>query len=353
MPEIYQDMRSEQYYQQFQQQQYPPQPPRKRSLAWLWITLIVLVVLAALIWWISTLPRRVYGGFGNPEAAAEIAEPYLAALYVEGDMTVYDDGDYLPGYGGYGGYRYDHQYLLDTIDALMADDLNAGLVLYVDSPGGQVLAADELGRRVAEYQQATGRPVYAYGYNYAASGGYWIMATADRIILNQYGITGSIGVTMGNLIDLTGLLENYGVKTYNLASGGEKNAVNGLTPISGETVAVYQSIVNEYYENFLDWVAAGRDMDKEALRPLADGRPYTAKQALENGLIDGIGDYQDALDQMMEQTGVSNVYDYYPESSAAGLMHMLFGSAREQSELNTILGLLPPGGVLAYYDGTW
>ena len=351
MSGTYQDTRNEQYYQQYQQQQYPNQPPRKRSLSWLWITLIVLAAVSLLIWWISTLPRRVYTGLNETTGVTETTAPYLAALYVEGTMTVSDDADaYLSSYGT---YHYDQAYFLDTIDMLMADNMNAGLMLYVDSPGGQVLAADELGRKIAEYQETTGRPVYAYGYSYAASGGYWIMATADRITMNPYGLTGSIGVTMGNLIDLTGLLENYGVKTYNLASGGEKNATNGLTPISEETLAVYQSIVDEYYENMLDWIAAGRGMDKETLRPLADGRPYTAKQALANGLIDSTGDYEDALAEMREQTGVENVYDYYPEKSSSGLMEILFGSSQENSELHTILGLLPPGGVLAYYDGTW
>ena len=118
-------------------------------------------------------------------------------------------------------------------------------------------------------------------------------------------------------------------------------------------MSVYQSIVDEYYGNMLDWIAAGRGMDKETLRVLADGRPYTAQQALANGLIDEVGDYQDAIDKMMEQTGVSNVYDYCPEGRSEGLMNMLFGSSRQESELNTLLKLLPPTGVLAYYDGTW
>ena len=220
MSDNYQNMLNQQYYQQFQQQQYPPQPPKKPSLTWLWITLAVLACLVALIWWISTLPRRVDNAVLGESQATETVGPYLAALYVEGTMTVSASADNYLSATGDG--NYDQQYYLDTIDSLMADDQNVGLMLYVNSPGGEVLAADELARKVKEYQDTTGRPVYAYGYNYAASGGYWLISAADWITENTYCITGSIGVTMGNLIDLTGLLEKYGVKSYNLASGGEK-----------------------------------------------------------------------------------------------------------------------------------
>ncbi len=347
MSGTYQDTRNEQYYQQYQQSQYQPRPPRKRSLAWLWILLAVLACLVLFAWWISTLPLK---GETRDDSLARLPGPYLAVLYVEGTMTV---GNYRQDLSSYTELTYDQQYYLDTIDSLMADDQNAGLLLYVDSPGGQILAADELGQKVAAYQAETGRPVYAYGYSYAASGGYWVLATADKIVMNPYCVTGSIGVTMGNLIDLTGLLEKYGVKSYNLASGGEKNAANGLTPITQETIDVYQGMIDEYYEDFLDWVAEGRGLDKETLRPLADGRLYTARQALENGLIDEVGDYDQALAELMEQTGVANVYDYYPAAASKGLLGLLLGRDAQKSELDTLLYLLPPQGLLAYYNGVW
>lgn len=334
-----------QYYQQYQQQQYQ-QPPRKHGLTWLWVTLLIVAAIVALVWWLSTLPAKVVGE--SNMQAEYTPQPYIATLYVEGGMYVEGGVNELALAGG----GYDHEYLLNTLDMLMEDEYNAGLLLYINSPGGSVLAIDELSRKVAEYKALTGRPVYAFGYEYAASGGYWLASTADHITLNTYCMTGSIGITMGALVDISGLLETYGVKTYNLSSGDEKNAANGLSPVSEETLAVYQGIIDEYYEDFLNWVAAGRGLSKETLRPLADGRIYTARQAVQHRLADSIGDYEDALADLMEQTGEIAVYDYYP-TEAVNIFRLFFGAEQKDPELQAILELLPPSGAVAIYDGAW
>lgn len=344
MANDYRNDPNQQYYQQYQRQNQPP-PPRRHSLTWLWVTLAVLACVILLIVWLSSLSARFSGALAEAEMESAIAEPYIAALYVEGEMTVADSSAY-PYYSN----AYDQQFYLATLDELMEDEHNAGLLLYIDSPGGEVLAADELARKVKQYAE-TGRPVYAYGYSYAASGAYWLAAAADHITLNKYCLTGSIGVTMGSLVDISGLLENYGVKTYNLASGVEKHAATGLEPITPETLAVYQSIIDEYYADFLSWIAAGRHMPLESVRGLADGRPYTARQALELGLIDEVGDDEAAMTALMEQTGVLPVYDFYPEPETKSLLQLFTG--QEKTELSQVMGLLPLSGALAYYDGNW
>lgn len=322
------------------------QPPPKKKLkkgALLWI-LLGLALLAVLLLLVFCFGQER----ANREAGFSSGAPYVGVLYVEGTMAVSSStSSLLSGDGG----SYDHQYLLNTVDEMMADPDNQGMLLYIDSPGGEVLAADELARKVDEYKESTGRPVYAYGHSYAASGGYWLACVADEIYLQRYCLTGSIGVTMGTLLDFSGLLEKYGVKAYDLGSGAQKNAGNGLTPTPQETIDIYQSIIDEYYGYFLDWVSSHRsNLGLEKLKTLADGRVYTARQAKTNGLSDHVGEYEDALDALLSQCdSVCQVRDFHPSVEQMGLMDMLWMQSRD-NELSALLGQKNTAGPLVYFQ---
>ena len=319
------------------------QPPPRRNKGWFWALggLLALVLLGLLI----GLGARTEG---NGPIGENAGGPYVGVLYVQDTMTISQSGSGLLS-GNEGGYH--HQYLLDAIEEMMQDPWNQGLLLYIDSPGGEVLAADELSRKVEEYKAATGRPVFAYGYTYTASGGYWLACTADTIYLNRYCLTGSIGVTMGSLLDISGLLEKYGVAVYDLASGDQKNGGNGLTPMDPETIAIYQGILDEYYRDFLDWVLAHRPhLTEEQLLTLADGRVYTARQAVENGLADQVGDYGAALRDLQAACGgIPSVREYYPDPVQVTFLD-LFTLSQGERELSALLELARPQGILAYYQ---
>ena len=318
------------------------QPPKKKNLWWLWV-LIGLVVLALIGVLIYGLSQR---GTDRGGAAAETG-PYVGVLDVTGTMMV-ESAPQNPLLGTDG--EYDQEFLLDAVEEMMNDPLNRGILLYLDTPGGEVMAADELGRALDMYKEETGRPVYSYGYSYAASGGYWVGCVADKFYLNRYCITGSIGVTMGSMIDYSGLLEKYGVKAYTLASGDQKAAGSGLTPVDQETLDIYQGIINEYFLDFLNWVADHRkQLNYDQVLALADGRIYTARQAVANGLADEVGEYGDALSALLEEAGEDcAVREFYPPTSFFSFLDLL-GMGRDD-ELSTLLGLLPPSGILAYYQ---
>ena len=331
------------YNPQYQQQQtyaYSPSP-KKMKPVWPWIVGFVVILVGLLIWAV------IVGSPNMDESAAawqDMDASYVAVLHVEGTMLASSAGGYSTYTDG-----YDHQYLLDTIDGLIADQQNRGLLLYIDSPGGELLACAELGDKVVEYKETTGRPVFAYGHNYAASGGYWVAAAADEFYMNQYGITGSIGVTYGTLFDFSGLLEKYGVKTNTLTSGAQKSMGSYWEEMGEETRAIFQSIIDEYYGYFIDWICDQRDMPRTQLLALADGRIYTATQAVENGLADFVGDEEDCLAALLTQCGTDcTVYDYYPEVEMS-LSELLWGASSDDSEIHALLSILPPSGVLAYY----
>ncbi|MDD6486744.1 MAG: signal peptide peptidase SppA [Spirochaetales bacterium] len=196
---------------------------------------------------------------------------------------------------------YNQKWLLDMIGSLMKDENNKGLFIYVDSPGGSVYEADELYLKLCEYKETTGRPIYAYFSHMAASGGYYIGCVADYIMANRNCTTGSIGVIMGPVYTLTGLFEKYGIESTSITAGKNKNMFNINEPITAEQRQIIQDYINEAYDQFTGIVAKERSLPIERVRELADGRIYTAKQALEIKLIDKICGYDEAVDYMKSE----------------------------------------------------
>lgn len=237
------------------------------------------------------------------EVETDFGHDYIGTLYVEGEIS--------EAYMG----EYDHEYLMNSIDAMMADEENKGMILYVNTPGGSVFASDELYLKIREYQENTGRPVYSAMQSQATSGGYYISAPADKIFANRNCWTGSIGVTMGTFMDVSGLLEKLGIRTETITSGDNKAMGSGFEPMTYEQRAIFQSLIDEAYDQFVAIVAEGREMDDTEVRKLADGRIYTAAQALDNGLIDQIGTYEEAVADMKTEYSLEDctVEEFYSE----------------------------------------
>ncbi|MEG0662139.1 MAG: signal peptide peptidase SppA, partial [Anaerovoracaceae bacterium] len=204
-------------------------------------------------------------------------------------------------------------------------------MLYVNTPGGSVYESDELYLKIKEYQQETGRPVYTYMAAMAASGGYYISAPTDKIIANRNTWTGSIGVTIGTIYDVTGLMEKYGIKAVTIDSGANKSMGSITQPMTPEQQEIFQGLVNEAYEQFVSIVAEGRSLSVDQVKTLADGRIYTAKQAMEVGLVDEIATFGEAKEKMIEDYGLGqcNFYDFQPQEM--GLLETLMSTA---SQLN-------------------
>ena len=230
---------------------------------------------------------------GDDEIAA--SGPYIAKIYVEGViMSGQTDSFGLP-------VGYQHNWTLEKIDELIDDPDNKGLIVFVDSPGGGVYESDELYLKLREYSEKTGRPVYSAMGSMAASGGYYISAAADKIIANRNTWTGSIGVTIGTIYDISGMLEKYGVKTQTITAGRNKAMGSFTQPMTEEQIAIFQSLVDDAYDQFTGIISEERGIDIAKVKELADGRVYTAKQALDLGLVDAIGTAADAESDMKKE----------------------------------------------------
>nr|WP_277754119.1 signal peptide peptidase SppA [Porphyrobacter sp. GA68] len=195
------------------------------------------------------------------------------------------DGEAGPGTAG--GTRIAK--LLD--DAL--DDELAGLVLRVDSPGGSVLASEEI-RRAVERHRANGTPVAVSMANVAASGGYWVATPAQRIFAEPETITGSIGV-FAVFPTFERLAQEYGVGSDGVSTtplSGQPDLIGGLTP---EVESILQSGTEETYRTFLQRVSQSRNMTVERADSLGQGRVWDGGTARQVGLVDQYGGVDDAL----------------------------------------------------------
>ncbi len=179
------------------------------------------------------------------------------------------------------------------------------VILKVESPGGGVNASDLIWNEVMKFKKS-GKPIVAFYNGIAASGGYYVSVLADRIIATPETWTGSIGVIM-QVADYTGKMKKEGVKVTTIKSGPRKDMLSPYKQAEKADIEIMQRIIDSAYERFVHKVAHGRNMNESIVRILADGRIYDAQQALENGLIDQIGYFEDSFEVAKALAHVSDV----------------------------------------------
>ncbi len=248
---------------------------------------------------------------------------YIAALKIQGVIQEAN-------------ISYNQEWLLETIKSLKEDKRNIGLALFIDSPGGAVYQADEAYLALQDYK-TSGKPVWAYQGSLAASGGYYISCAADKIFANRNTLTGSIGVITGSSYDLTGLFDKIGIKSETIHAGKNKNMFNMNEPVTEEQREIMQSLADECYEQFTGIVAMSRNIPVIEVKKLADGRIYSAGQALKNGLIDGIDSWDGMIKQMKdmcfngkEKELIWFTYEYNP-SLWESLVGVFFGKGEKKA----------------------
>jgi len=183
------------------------------------------------------------------------------------------------------------------------DDTVKAVVLRVDSPGGSSFASELISDEVAELQ-AAGKPVVASMSSSAASGGYWISASADKIIASPSTITGSIGI-FGMLPTYQRTIEAVGVNVDGVGSTIWAGEFRPDREMSEHTKQLFQLIINDGYDDFVSRVALHRGMEKDAVDAIAQGRVWTGVDALHNGLVDELGSLDDAIKSAAELAGLS------------------------------------------------
>ena len=198
-----------------------------------------------------------------------------------------------------------------------SDKKIAALVIRINSPGGMVTASDILHHEILRYKKKTGNRVVACLMDVAASGGYYVAMAADEVVAHPTTITGSIGV-IAVKFNVQELFGKIGVGQETIKSGDKKDILSPFRPSTPEEKQILQQIIDQLYGRFVDVVTSGRKgMDRQEVVRLADGRIYTAQQALENKLVDRVGYLDDAIEGVKSslQLSKASVVVYYRPGS--------------------------------------
>jgi len=220
------------------------------------------------------------------------------------------------------------------------DDHVRAIVLEIDSPGGEVTASDIIYNWVVKTRAK--KPVVVYMDSLAASGGYYVSCGGQYLMANETTITGSIGVIIQTL-NYEQLFNKVGLASVVFKSGKFKDMLSGTRPVSPEEREYIQGFVMKTYDKFLGIVAKERNLPADGLRnSVADGRILSGKDALDNKLIDGVGQIEDAFTKAKElgHAPGATIVKYGPPFSF-GRFFRAFGSADNKIELTLPKQLMP------------
>lgn len=292
----------------------PRRPPRRRrGCLWGLLVLLLLVVAAGLATRLINVVRQLAARDGNG-ALGKDEYPRLSTVWSYGTGKTQiaripiRGGIFREANGGFFGS-------VDPVDLALRRIRNAthnrtiqGIILEIDSPGGSITASDLLHKAILDFKKSgNSRKVVAVLGNIAASGGYYIAVAADHIIAHPTTVTGSIGVLISTL-NFRELGEKVGIHDVTIKSGANKNLLNPFAELTAEQRALLQGVVDAMFDRFVDIVEEGReDMSRAEVLGVADGRVFVAADALDAGLVDQIGYWEDAVEKAAELLGVEAV----------------------------------------------
>ena len=260
-----------------------------RRRAWPWVLTAAVVVLALLALGTLLVVRLVGPASGSAGAGGTFWEEEHVSGEGEGKIAVLPVSGMIssaPSAGGLlSGPSPTPDALRSQLDQAAEDERIRAVVVEVDSPGGSVVASDEMHGAIRDFKRETGKPVVVSMRETAASGGYWISTAADEVVAHPATLTGSIGVILP-LVNAQEAEKKLGVRTEVIKSGEFKDIGSSSRRITPEEREILQDLIDENYDQFVKVIVEGRDMPEGEVRRIADGRIYTGSQAESLGLVD-------------------------------------------------------------------
>jgi protease-4 len=326
----------------------PPPPPSRGGAIWkaLAVVFIALFIVSVCGNFLSISRSFLPVGHGAADRDRNLEEVVIEHTNLDSKIAVITvDGVITGGEQDHTGMSL-QEFMNEQLKAAQSDNDVKAVILKVDSPGGEVLASDEINASLRRFQDTSHKPVIVSMGTLAASGGYYISAPARWIVANELTITGSIGVIMHGY-NYRKLMDKVGLRPHVYKSGKFKDMLSGerepddnspeAKKISDEEDAMVQSLIDETYNKFKSVVQSGRDAASKANagdgRPLAtdwtnyaDGRILSGRHALDLGFVDELGDFQTAVKRAEKLTSISgaNLVEYrVPVDFASMLSHIL------------------------------
>lgn len=299
---------------------------QRGSKKWVWVLgLVALLVCGACV--VAALLAAIAFSSGREDGLG--VGDAVAIIRVEGVIT-----SGRPATASVGGAF--SQQIIEYLEWAEADPSVKAIVLRINSPGGGAVASNEIYERLSEID----KPIVASMGETAASGGYYIACAAKTIVANPATMTGSVGV-ISQIIELDELLEKVGVEIIVVKSGTYKDIGSFHRDLTDEERALFQAMLDEVYEDFVQIVAKGRGLPEQQVRELADGRIFTGLQAQRLGLVDELGNLPRAIELAAEMgniEGTPRLVEY--QRRQPSLWELLFSALSSSQPFSSISDLL-------------
>jgi protease-4 len=219
--------------------------------------------------------------------------------------------------------------LREELEKASKDKRVRGIILRLNTPGGTVTASDIIYQEIIRFKRERAIPVVACMMEMATSGGYYVSIAADTIVAHPTSVTGSLGA-IAVKFNAQGLMAKIGVEDETVTAGDKKDLFAPWRPLTEEERDIIQSMLNDFYQRFISLIAENRKtLSLEQVKTLADGRVYTADQALKNGLVDEIGYLDDVIEMIKKEAGLDKakvVMYHRPYSYKNNIYSQLTGS---------------------------
>jgi protease-4 len=298
---------------------------------WIWIG-VALGSLVCILIPLTCLGMTMLSLSGGTDTG-RIWEDAVAVVRVEGVIVSGEEADWSLSATG---NAYSDS-IVERLERADQDPSVKAIVLRVNSPGGGVVATDEIYSALTEIE----KPLVVSMGEMAASGGYYVSCAAEEILANPATLTGSIGV-ISTVPNFEELLDKVGIEMLVIKSGTMKDELSPYRQPTEEEIAHWQAIIDEAYEQFLGVVVEGRDLHPDDARELADGRVYTGQRALELGLVDQLGNLPEALELAAELGGIEGKPRVIEYQRTPSLMEMLLSGLSplpDRISIDDLLGI--------------
>ncbi|MBL0318536.1 MAG: signal peptide peptidase SppA [Alphaproteobacteria bacterium] len=232
------------------------------------------------------------------------------------------------------GIIYENPHWQEVIGEIADDKSAKALLVYVNSPGGTLVGAENLFNEL-KYVRSK-KPVVVIMGDYAASGGYWVSIAADRIFAREGTMTGSIGVIM-QTPEVTGLIDKIGIKMYTFKSSELKGSPSPFEKMTPQVEHAVNDMILDAYNIFVEHVAQSRNFSIEETKKLADGRVYSGRQAVKLKLVDAIGGQREAIEWLTKEKQIEATIDIKKVSldEEKTVMDQLFSSMASAAGFNS------------------
>jgi protease-4 len=327
---------------QYQPPQPVPQPPRRSNRGCIWaaailggLGLLTLIALVVAVVAIAGNSDRSSGPITWDEQFVSGSGPNKIAVLPVVGVIGQEGGGVLSAQGA------TPETLRSQLMQAAGDDNVRAIVLEVNSPGGGVVASDEMYRDILDFKSETKKPVVVSMGDTAASGGYYISMASDRVVANPATLTGSLGVILSYL-NYEEAAKKLGLKQVVIKSGPYKDIGSPTRELTGEERRILQDLIDDAYNQFVDVIDKGRPgLSREQVLELANGRIYSGKDAKEVGLVDSLGDLDDAAGEARKLANLDAArvvrYEHNP-----GLLSLL--TSRSQPQEPEALAVLKAAG---------